>query len=92
MKNPMHAGALIGMCLVAMASRQAEAAVKMASAAVTAAPEFVPAWVALGQALAGAERHDEAARAYGQALRLDGTNALARLGLGELKIAAGQPK
>ena len=92
MKNPMHAGALIGMCLVAMASRQAEAAVKMASAAVAAAPEFVPAWVALGQALAGAERHDEAARAYGQALRLDGTNALARLGLGELKIAAGQPQ
>jgi tetratricopeptide (TPR) repeat protein len=91
-KNPMHAGALIGMCLVAMASRQTEAAVKMASAAVKAAPEFVPAWVALGQALAAAGRRDEAAKAYEQALRLDGTNALVRLGLGELKMAAGLPQ
>ena len=88
----MHAGALAGMCLVAMASRQTEAAVKMASAAVAAAPEFVPAWVALGQALATAERREEAAKVYAQALRLDGTNALVRLGLGELKIAAGLPQ
>ncbi|MGC9222978.1 MAG: tetratricopeptide repeat protein [Terracidiphilus sp.] len=91
-KNPMHAGALAGMCLVAMASRQTEAAVKMASAAVAAAPEFVPAWVALGQALAAAGRREEAAKAYQQALRLDGTNALVRLGLGELKMAAGLPQ
>ncbi len=91
-KNPTHPGALVGMCLVAMAGRQTEAAVKMASAAVTAAPEFVPAWVALGQSLTAAERREEAAKAYGQAQRLDGTNALAWLGLGELKIATGQPR
>ena len=90
-QNSAHAGALIGMCLVAMASRQNEAAVKMASAAVAAAPELPAAWIALGQALKGGERRAEAAKAYEQALQLDGANALARLGLGELKIAAGRP-
>ena len=91
-QNPTQSAALVGMCLVAMASRQAEAAVQMASAAVASAPELVPAWVALGQSLKAAERHEEAAKAYEQAIRLDGTSALARLGLGELKIAAGRPQ
>jgi len=91
-KNPTQPVALVGMCLVALASRQPEAAVKMASAAVASAPDLVEAWVALGQALKAAERHEEAAKAYEQAIRLDGMNALARLGLGELKIAAGQPE
>jgi tetratricopeptide (TPR) repeat protein len=91
-RNPTQAVALVGMCLVALASRQIEAAVKMASAAVASAPELVAAWVALGQALKAAERHEEAEKAYGQAIRRDGTNALARLGMGELKIAAGRPE
>jgi tetratricopeptide (TPR) repeat protein len=91
-QDPTQPVALVGMCLVALASRQTEAAVQMASAAVASAPELVTAWVALGQALKGAERHEEAAKAYEQAIRFDGMNALARLGLGELKIAAGRPE
>lgn len=89
-KDPAHPGALIGMCLVAVASRQTEAAVTMASAAVAAAPHLAVAWIALGQAWNHAGRHEEAVKAYEQALRLDATNALARLGLGEAKIAAGR--
>lgn len=91
-QNPTHIVALVGMCLVALASRQPEAAVRMASAAVASAPEMVAAWVALGQALKATELFGEAEKAYGQAVRLDGMNALARLGLGELKIAAGRPQ
>lgn len=89
-KNPTQPAALVGMCLVALASQQAEAAIKIASAAVASAPELVAAWVALGQAFKAAQRHEEAANAYEQAVRRDGTNALARLGLGELKLAEGR--
>jgi tetratricopeptide (TPR) repeat protein len=91
-KNPAQPSALVGMCLVALASRQPEAAIKMASAAVASAPGLVLAWVALGQALKAAARHDDAAEAYQSAIRLDGMNALSRVGLGELKIAAGRPE
>jgi tetratricopeptide (TPR) repeat protein len=90
--NPTQPLALVGMCIVALASRQSEAAVKMASAAVASAPQMVAAWVALGQALKAAERHEDAAKAYEHALELDSMDALARLGLGELKIAAGRPE
>ena len=89
-EDPRNPEALVGMSLVALASRQAEAAVKMASAAVAVAPEMGPAWVALGQALRAAGRSAEAERAYQQAIRLDGMDALARLGLGELRIGAGR--
>jgi tetratricopeptide (TPR) repeat protein len=88
--NPRHPQALVGMSLVAMASRQLEAAVKMASAAVEAAPQMGTAWVALGQAQNLSGRIEEAEKAYAQAIRLDGMNELARLGLGELKIATGR--
>ncbi len=91
-ENPRQPEALVGMGLVALASRQPEAAVKMAAAAVAVAPEMIPAWVALGQALKAVGQSEEAERAYGQAIRLDGTSALARMGLGELKIAAGRPE
>ena len=91
-ENPAHPGALVGMCLVAMASRQTDAAVKIAYAAVAVAPEQVAAWIALGQALKASERYDEAAQVYEQALRLDGANALTHYSLGELKIAAGRPE
>jgi tetratricopeptide (TPR) repeat protein len=80
------------MCLVALASRQSEAAVKMASAAVEAAPGMGTAWVALGQALKAVGQVGRAESAYAGALRLDGMNELARLGLGELKIATGRPE
>jgi tetratricopeptide (TPR) repeat protein len=89
--NPRHPQALVGMSLVAMASRQPEAAVKMASAAVEAAPGMGTAWVALGQALKAAGRIEDAEKAYTQAIRLDGMNELARLGMGELKVGTGRP-
>jgi len=90
--DPRHPQALVGMSLVALASRQFEAAVKMASAAVEVAPRMGTAWVALGQALKADGRIEEAERAFDQAIRLDGMNELARLGLGELKIGAGHPE
>jgi tetratricopeptide (TPR) repeat protein len=90
--NPRQPTALVGISLVALASRQFEAAVKMAETAVDVAPEMVTAWIALGQALKAAGRSGEAERAYGEAIRLDGMNALARMGLGELKIATGRPE
>jgi tetratricopeptide (TPR) repeat protein len=89
-ENPRNPEALVGMSLVALASRQTDAAVKMAAAAVAVAPEMGPAWVALGHALRGAGRSAEAEEAYEQAIRLDGMDALARLGLGELRIASGR--
>jgi len=91
-RDPRHPQALVGMCVVALASRQVEAAVGMASAAVEAAPGMGMAWVALGQALRAAGRADDAGSAYTRAIRLDGMNELARLGLGELKLASGGPE
>jgi tetratricopeptide (TPR) repeat protein len=91
-QNPWQPEALVGMSLVALASHQFAAAVKMASAAVEVAPEMGNAWVALGQTLKAAGRNDDAELAYGQAIHLDGMNALARMGLGELKIATGRPQ
>jgi tetratricopeptide (TPR) repeat protein len=89
-ENPRQPKALVGMCLLALASRQFDAAVKMAEAAVDVAPEMGAAWVALGQALKADGRSGEAERAYGEAIALDGMNALARVGLGELKISTGR--
>lgn len=90
-RNPRQPEALVGMSLVATSSRQTEAAVKMAAAAVEAAPKMGAAWVALGQALKAAARMEEAERAYREAIRLDGMDVLARMGMGELKIANGRP-
>jgi tetratricopeptide (TPR) repeat protein len=89
-ENPCHPQALIGITLVALASGQSEAAVKMARAAVAAAPRMIASWVAFGQALKAAGRNDEAERAYIHATSLDGMNALARMGLGELMLATGR--
>jgi tetratricopeptide (TPR) repeat protein len=89
-ENPCHPQALLGITLVALASGQSESAVKMARAAVAAAPWMGAAWVALGQAQKAAGRSDEAERAYLQAIRLDGMNALAHIGLGELMLATGR--
>jgi tetratricopeptide (TPR) repeat protein len=89
-KNPRHPQALVGMSLVALAGRQAEAAVTMASAAVDAAPGMGTAWVALGQAHKAMQQLEKAEGAYEQAIRLDGMNELARLGMGELRIGSGR--
>ncbi len=89
-ENPRHPQALVGMSLVALASRQHQAAVTMASAAVEVAPGMGTAWVALGEAHKAAEQPEAAESAYQQAIRLDGMNELARLGLGEVKSAAGR--
>ena len=91
-ENPCDPKALVGICLVALASRQTEAAVKVAEAAVAAAPEMVTAWVALGQALKAAGRNADAERVYGHTIRLDSMNALACMGLGELMLATGRPE
>ncbi|MGD0734463.1 MAG: tetratricopeptide repeat protein [Terracidiphilus sp.] len=88
-QNPCHPEALVGISLVALASRQHDAAIKMALAAVDAAPRMGTAWVALGQALKAADRCEEAEGAYRQAISMDGMNALARMGLGELQMATG---
>jgi len=86
-QNPRQPQALVGMSLVALASHQNEAAIAMATAAVDAAPRMGTAWVTLGQALKAAQRGDEAEHAYAEAIRLDGMDPLARMGLGELKIS-----
>jgi tetratricopeptide (TPR) repeat protein len=90
--NPRHPQALVGLSLVALASRQTEAAVTMAAAATEVAPGMGTAWVALGQALKAAGKTEDSERAYAQAIRLDGMNELARLGLGELKVGTGRPE
>jgi tetratricopeptide (TPR) repeat protein len=90
--DPRQPQALVGMSLVALASRQPALAVKMATAGAAAAPAMVTAWIALGQALKASGQLDEAERAYRQALRLDGAGALAHLGLGELALARDQPE
>jgi tetratricopeptide (TPR) repeat protein len=91
-ENPRHAESLAGICVVAIASGQNEAAVRMAEAALEAAPGMAVAHVALGQALKACGRNEEAESAYRKALGLDGELALARLGLGELRLAAGKPE
>jgi tetratricopeptide (TPR) repeat protein len=90
-ENPRQPEALVGIALVALASRQTEAAIRMAQAAVASAPQMITAWVALGQALKAACQVEEAEQAYREAIRLDGMNALARMGLGEMLIATGRP-
>jgi tetratricopeptide (TPR) repeat protein len=89
-ENPCHPRALVGITLVALASGQSEAAIRMAQAAVAAAPQMGAAWVVLGQTLKAAGRNDEAESAYKRAIPC-GMEALARIGLGELMLAAGQP-
>jgi tetratricopeptide (TPR) repeat protein len=91
-ENPCQPKALVGMTLVALASRQPKAAVKMARAALELEPHMCMGWVVLGQALKAAGRNEEAERAYGQAISLDGMNALARTGLGELKLVTDRPE
>ena len=91
-RDPSHIGALLGMSLLALAGRQTESAIRMASAAIVVAPKVGNAWVTLGQALLAANRQEEAEQAYLAAIRLDGMNAFARMGLGELKIGAGLPQ
>jgi tetratricopeptide (TPR) repeat protein len=91
-RDPGHPQALVGMSLVALASRQPELALKMAAAGAAAAPGMITAWIALGQAAKASAQFDQAERAYAHALRLDGANPLARLGLGELHLAREQPE
>ena len=91
-RNPRDPAALLGMSMVALASRQTQAAVHMAEAAVAAAPRLAGTWIALGQALRAASRTQEAEQAYLTALGLDGTAPLACVGLGELKLATGRAR
>ena len=89
--NPRHPQALVAMSLVALASHQVQAAVAMASMAVQSAPAWGAAWVALGQALKSSAQMANAEDAYLHAIRLKGTDELAHLGLGELRLAQARP-
>lgn len=89
-QDRQNAQALVGIALVALASGQVEAGVRVAQGAVAASPERGATWVALGQALRAAGRTEEAADAYEAALRLDGMDALAHTGLGELWAGMGR--
>ncbi|WP_420237542.1 tetratricopeptide repeat protein [Telmatobacter bradus] len=89
-RDPQNAEALLGMGLVALASGQTAAAVQMSRAGVQAAPQMIPAWVTLGQALAADQQFEEAEAAYMQAIRMDGMDPLARMGLGELRLTEGK--
>jgi tetratricopeptide (TPR) repeat protein len=91
-KDPRNPVALLGMSLVALASRQVEAAVKLARVAVDVAPQMGPAWVTLGQTLKAAGCAAEAEQAYMTAIGLDGMDPLARMGMGELMIALEKPE
>jgi tetratricopeptide (TPR) repeat protein len=91
-KNPRDPKALVGISLVALASRQFEASVQMAEAAVAAAPAMDVAWVTLGQALKAAGRFDEAKQAYLEAIRRDELSPLAWIGMGELLMSEGLPE
>lgn len=86
-QEPCSTEALVGISLVALASKQTQAAIAMAQAAVASNPKFGIAWVTLGQALKAADRADDATQAYLQAIALDGMNALAHMGLGELYLS-----
>ncbi|MDE3201942.1 MAG: tetratricopeptide repeat protein [Acidobacteriota bacterium] len=88
--DPRQVNALVGIVLVALASGQVNAAIRVAEAAVAIAPEYCVTWVALGQANKAAGRIEEAEYAYLSALKLDGMDPLARTGLGELKTATGR--
>lgn len=85
--NPRHPEALMGISLVALASGQIAAGLRMAEAAVAAAPKMATAWVALGQALRAANRRGDAERAYRHAIGLNDANSLAHMGLGELMLS-----
>jgi len=91
-QNPHHAEALAGMSLIALATRQHDAAVRMAQAAIATSPQMASAWVVLGQALRAANRPQESKDAYRTALHIDNNNALAHSGLGEFNITVGNPE
>jgi tetratricopeptide (TPR) repeat protein len=90
-QDPSNIEALLGMCLVALASHQTKAAVQMAQKAVAVASVNSVAWVTLGQALKADAQFAAAESAHREAIRLDSVNPLARMGLGELQIASGRP-
>ena len=91
-QDPGRPDALLGMSLVALTSHQPADAIAMARAAVAVAPRMGVAWVMLGKALKSAGRLGEAEVLDEEAICLDGMDALARLGRGELMMATGRPE
>lgn len=88
--NPSDPEALVALSLIALASRQTDAAAITARAATQAAPRMIPAWVTLGHALRAQGKSQEAELALRSALALDGASTLALVALGELKCTAGE--
>ncbi len=91
-RDPQNPEALVGMGLVALASGQTGEAIRMAQAGVAAAPQMGPAWVTLGQSLKASGRMDEAEAAYLKVIHMDGMDVLARMGMGELRLAQKRPE
>ena len=90
LRDPADPEALVAMSLIALASRQADAAVVTAQAATASAPEMLAAWVTLGHALRAQGNEIEAEAALNKALSLDGVSELALVALGEFRCAAGE--
>ena len=89
LENPSDPEALVALSLIALSSRQYDAAILTARAATDAAPQLIPAWVALGHALRAKGYLDEAEAALTRALGIDGASSLALVALGEFHCAAG---
>lgn len=89
LNNPCDPEALVALSLIALSSRQFDAAILTARAATEAAPQLIPAWVALGHALRANGNLDEAEASLTHALSIDGTDSLALVALGEFNCAAG---
>jgi tetratricopeptide (TPR) repeat protein len=66
-----------------------EEALPLRERAVALAPDYLPAWLRLGDVLLKANRPTDAARAYTGALERDSTNPYALLGLARCDLASG---
>ena len=79
--NPQSQPALLGLSLIARQSNQLVPALRMAQAALAADPNHAVAWANYGDLLLAAHNPPEAQAAYGRALVLDSTVAVAHYGL-----------
>jgi len=80
--DPHSPQALLGLSLIARQSNQLEPALRMAEAALAAAPQSALSWANLGDALNALHQPSSAKAAFHQALALQPLLAAARYGLG----------
>jgi tetratricopeptide (TPR) repeat protein len=89
-RNPSDRDALIGMSFLALAGGQSQNAVKLAQASISAGNNRSSAWAVLAQSLKAVGRLPDAEEAYLSAIRLESSNPIAHMGLGELKLLSGR--